>query len=180
MTEWREIEGYLGYEVSDDGRVRSWKVQRSKHRVATKPRELSAWLSVGGYLTVGLCGVNGNRLFFVHRLVLSTFHGPCPDGMEGCHNDGHKRNNHANNLRWATRADNVLDKMKHGHTPRGERGGLAKLTWPQVRAIRSSSETQQVLADRHDVCQRTVCAVMRYETWKYDPEDASRSDAEVA
>lgn len=43
-----------------------------------------------------------------------AFVGPCPDGMEVCHNDGNPENNRVENLRYGTRSDNMRDKRKHG------------------------------------------------------------------
>lgn len=48
-------------------------------------------------------------------LVLAAFVGPCPDGMEGCHNDGDCTNDLLSNLRWDTRSANNLDAVRH-HT----------------------------------------------------------------
>src|SRR5699024_6464865 len=50
----------------------------------------------------------------VHRLVLEAFVGPCPDGMEACHWDDDKTNNHVSNLRWATQSDNMHDRVRNG------------------------------------------------------------------
>ena len=52
---------------------------------------------------------------YVHRLILLTFHGEQPDGMEACHNDGDRRNNRADNRRWDTHSNNNRDIHKHGN-----------------------------------------------------------------
>lgn len=49
--------------------------------------------------------------------MLTAFVGPCPDGMEGCHNDGDPHNNRLDNLRWDTRANNARDAIRHGTHP---------------------------------------------------------------
>jgi HNH endonuclease len=66
-----------------------------------------------GYATVTLYGVE-RKSFLVHRLVLETFVGECPENMEACHNDGDKTNNSLDNLRWDTKSNNGHDKKKHG------------------------------------------------------------------
>lgn len=56
-----------------------------------------------------------------------TFLGPRPSGMEVCHSDGNKLNCSAENLRYGTRSDNMIDRVDHGgnvqanktHCPRG-------------------------------------------------------------
>lgn len=75
----------------------------------------------------------------VHVAVCEAFHGPCPDGMEVAHGNGIKTDNRPSNLRWATRPDNVLDKIKHGTVPGGERHYNAKLSDHQVRLIREDT-----------------------------------------
>jgi hypothetical protein len=57
-------------------------------------------------------GVKGQQL--VHRVVLETFVGSCPDGMECCHLDDVKTNNKLVNLRWDTHDANVVDKVRNG------------------------------------------------------------------
>jgi hypothetical protein len=54
------------------------------------------------------------------HLVLLTFVGPCPDGMECCHNDGNPSNDSKGNLRWDTYEANEADKRLHGTYLYGE------------------------------------------------------------
>src|SRR5215475_3524438 len=63
----------------------------------------------------------------LHRLMLLTFVGPCPQGMEACHGDGNKLNNHLSNLRWDTHQGNMDERERQGSLPRGMRHGAAKL-----------------------------------------------------
>lgn len=115
VEEWRPVPGFPGYEVSSRGRVRS--VSRIIAVVGQSPRvrqgqNLICRPGKVGYPTVVLG--RGNRRL-VHRLVLEAFVGPCPPGMEACHNDGTRTNNHVDNLRWGTRQENVLDRYhRHG------------------------------------------------------------------
>ena len=110
---WSPVVGYEGlYEVSDAGRVRSLDRQiahEGRGRRYMRGRVLSQSAMRNGYLKVGLPG--GNAL--VHRLVLTAFVGPCPSGMEGCHNDGDRSNNRLDNLRWDSRKENNLDAVVH-------------------------------------------------------------------
>jgi hypothetical protein len=50
----------------------------------------------------------------IHRLVALTFIGPCPDGLEVCHNDGVHTNVTRGNIRYGTKSDNAKDRVKHG------------------------------------------------------------------
>lgn len=64
--------------------------------------------------------MTGNRRqgwLLVHRAVLLAFVGSCPEGMEGCHNDGDMYNNVLSNLRWDTPKNNRADVIRHGNDP---------------------------------------------------------------
>lgn len=119
MTEhWRPVPGYEGtYEVSDFGRVRSLTrvVRRNDGRTRTiAGRILRCPKDDGGRRGLKLHADGEYKHARVHRLVLEAFVGPCPDGMEGCHNDGDHSNNRLDNLRWDTRSENMLDQVRHG------------------------------------------------------------------
>jgi hypothetical protein len=104
--------GFPGYEVSDDGRVRSvgtnWR--------GYGPRELVPQPDDDGYLRVRLTIANKRRKrVAVHKLVAEAFLGRC---LEGCtqvrHLDGNQTNNRWDNIAWGTAADNAADRSAHG------------------------------------------------------------------
>lgn len=104
MTEaWKPVVGRLiPYEISDLGRV------RNRNGRILKPTPAGP---VGKkYLRVRVAGKDR----YVHRLVLEAFVGPCPPGMETCHNNGDRFDNRLENLRWDTPSNNGRDKAKHG------------------------------------------------------------------
>ncbi len=70
----------------------------------------------GGYNChlLGLSQKGKVEMKLVHRLVLETFVGPCPDKQECCHNNGNSLDNRISNLRWDTRKANVKDACVHG------------------------------------------------------------------
>ena len=132
MTEdWRAVPGWGDlYEVSDQGRVRSLpRVTRGgfsgTRRIPGKI--LSPVPTVSGH--VGVMLKDGKRVFRsgIHRLVMLSFVGPCPEGMEVCHNNGEPSDNRLANLRYGTRSENIYDAVQHGahwqvkktHCPRG-------------------------------------------------------------
>lgn len=158
MTEeWRAVPAYPNYQVSDLGRVRG----RNGLKTATQVRD--------GYWRVGLCR-NGHRLTFsVHRLVLGAFVGPCPVGMEGCHEDDNHDDNRLSNLRWDTPKANSADRAANGRTARGEGSGVAKLTEPEIVAIRAARGRQRQvdLAARFGVDQTHISRIQRGEAWAH-------------
>lgn len=124
-----QIPGWPNYGVTLDGRVRRLDSGKWLSPCASKR---------GGYLQVSLWHAGKGRLKYVHQLVALTFHGPKPSPKHDvAHHDGDKRNNHYSNLRWATRAENEADKVRHGRSNRGERNGAAKLTDAQSAELRS-------------------------------------------
>lgn len=122
-----------------------------------------------GYLMMSLGRCRALTVSAVHRLVLLTFIGPCPKGMQGCHNDGNKLNNHVSNLRWDTVKNNIHDKFRHGTMPLGERHHKSKLTESNVIEIRSLIGKVRVmeLARRFGVSKSTILFIKNRRTWRH-------------
>lgn len=114
--EWRDIPRYEGrYQASNHGRVRSLdRMVHYKNGVQRlhKGRVLRPGGNPSGHLMVNLIPRKNE---YIHRLVLEAFVGPCPEGMECCHNDGDPSNNYLQNLRWDTPSANGFDHVKHGN-----------------------------------------------------------------
>lgn len=95
--------------------------------------------------------------------------GPCPPGMEVCHNDGTKLNNNWWNLRYDTPTGNHADRFRHGTDNSGERSTTAKFIWEEVREIRrkyfSRESTCTSLALECGVSYQCIHHMIRYETW---------------
>lgn len=117
---WRPIEGYAGrYDVSTQGRVRSW-VRGAKRPDDGGYRILSAGVSADGYRRYVLVAEDGTkRNWPEHQLVLTSFVGPRPEGMECCHNNGDPGDNRVENLRWDTTMANRIDRRLHGRDSTG-------------------------------------------------------------
>lgn len=108
--QWRSIPGWEGqYDVSDRGRVRSWK-----NYSTPAPRILRAGVSGDGYLTVRLSRSGDAPTFHLHRLVLLAFVGPLPDEAVTRHLDGDPTNNRLDNLQYGTPGENIRDAVRHG------------------------------------------------------------------
>jgi hypothetical protein len=176
---WRPVVGYEGlYEVSDHGRVRSVdrtfvnKMGVTHHR---KGKVLKLNTHRQGYRKAVLHRDNVPAHVLAHIIVAAAFLGPRPEGYCVCHNDGDPSNNHVGNLRYDTREGNMADKVKHGTHQRGERGGLAKLTWPIVREIRAryaaGGVTQRQLAAEYGICKASVSHIVTFRTWTHDPQE---------
>jgi len=111
---WRPVVGYEGYyEVSDQGRVRSLDQHGVDSRGRPKFRKgvtLKPSYAGTGYPHVVLKGKSRN----VHTLVMESFVGPRPEGMQVRHLDSNRANARADNLAYGTPAENQADRWLAG------------------------------------------------------------------
>jgi hypothetical protein len=112
---------FEGYDVSNFGRVRTYKRKYGKVAIGTKrPLDLNPYVISGrpdqkGYIQYLLSDVNNRRRNFRgHVLVMQTFVGLPAEGEEVCHSDDIKDNNHIDNLRYDTRKANLADARRNG------------------------------------------------------------------
>lgn len=83
--------------------------------------------------------IDGRRIR-AHRLACELAHGPAPRGdMEATHScgNGHLGCINPNHLRWASHAQNMVDKIGHGTSMRGETHPMSVLSDADVLRIRS-------------------------------------------
>lgn len=115
MEEWRQVNGFSGYEVSNLGRVRSVPREISNGRgVYTHPgKVMDPFVNEKGYRLVGLRRNGEYHRFLVHRLVCEQFVTGCKS-RQVRHLDGNPANNAATNLAVGTNSDNQRDSVGHG------------------------------------------------------------------
>lgn len=138
------------YLVSDKGEVFN---RHTQQKVAQRQRG-------GKYVCCDLRVDGKKETFYIHRLVLETFTGPCPPGMEGCHNDGDPSNNNLDNLRWDTKEANAADTLEMGrHVPAGKLDDLDRIAiWVLYHRL-EWSQTQ--ISEAFDIEQTSVSAALR-------------------
>lgn len=117
--EWRPIPGWEGYyEVSNGGRVRSLPRIITLSNGVNQPLKGKILSPANdgrtSHLRVNLFRGGKGTSTHVHRAVLEAFVGPCPDGMEACHWNDDPKDNRLENLRWGSRKENTLDKVRNG------------------------------------------------------------------
>lgn len=164
----KSIIGFPDYMVGMDGSVWSRRPRNGKGPPTTSYRKLKTTTGKYGHQFVGLRDGVHRVTCRVHRLVLEAFVGQCPEGLEGCHNDGNPANNQVGNLRWDTHTSNEADKIRHGKTNRGERQGHNRLTSSQVleiRAMKAAGHSRQVVAKRFGVSHGTIYDIDFRKTW---------------
>lgn len=135
------------YEVSNMGRVRSWRrksrVWRNPHdEVRAEPVVMQGSVMPLGYVAHVLRKSGDSKPFrrLAHRLVALAFL-PNPHNLSDvAHQDGNPSNNCLSNLRWSTHRDNQMDMRRHGTMQDGERCITAKLTAEQAKSIRARAQ----------------------------------------
>lgn len=101
VEEWKTIEDYPNYLISNLGNVKNSK---GRIRIA-HPTHL-------GYLTVLLSKNGFQKNMSIHRLVAKAFI-PNPENKPTVdHKDRNRLNNKVENLRWATRHEQAVNKPK--------------------------------------------------------------------
>ena len=106
MEEYKNIQGYEFYSVSNFGNVRNNRTLRI----------LKPGVSGDGYYTINLCnGINKPISMKIHKLVGKAFienpkNKRCID-----HIDRNKLNNKVENLRWATHSENNMNKKLYSN-----------------------------------------------------------------
>jgi hypothetical protein len=165
---WKPVVGYEGlYDVSIFGNVRSYhsvdgrKVLSIPQKVMIKGRDSCGYL----YARLYKAGLKKNHS--IHRLVLKSFVGPCPDGNECCHKNNIKTDNRIENLCWGTRKSNCRD---YGTQNKGERIGMHKLTNEDILVIRKLGESkysQRKIAKLFKVSHVNIGSILRRKTWKH-------------
>ena len=99
MEEYKVIDGYDNYEVSNMGNVRNKKTGRILKLNNEK------W----GYKTVSLCNFENKKTFKVHRLVALSFIPNFHNKPFIDHIDRNKQNNIITNLRWVSCSENAMN-----------------------------------------------------------------------
>ncbi len=164
------IEGYEQYSVTECGKVYS-----NRSNKFLKP-------SLGGggrYMSVGF-SINGkSKGFMVHRLVALTYIDNPESKKEVNHIDGDRMNNHASNLEWCTRSENMIHAVETGllvpckksQFKKGfdsNRNDKSKLTEDDVISIRArheSGETFRSISDDYLVNESNIRRCCKRESY---------------
>lgn len=170
---WRPVVGHKGYEVSDQGRIRSVdrtivyyrkgvRINKRLTGVMLKP----ASCTTSDHLMVVL---EYNFHMAVHRAVLEAFTGPCPDGQECRHANDVANDNRLVNLSWGTRSQNLYDAIRNGRKPVGERHYFAKLKNDDIPKIRKKLLRMNAsdIAYEYKVSRRTIEQVRSGKSWRH-------------
>jgi hypothetical protein len=170
--EWRTLEMFPDYEISECGDVRRASASRSRH----SGWRLRGYINSDGYLEYALINNMGEKQHIpAHRLVALAFIGQPPSGNhEVAHLNGSRVCNDFRILRWATRKENDHDTITHGTVRAGERNGRAKITEDDVRIIREEyfaikrsrgGRRLSELDERYGLNRGQIIAIAKRQAW---------------
>jgi hypothetical protein len=124
-----KILNFEGYEVSNLGRVRTYKQKygqvskANKHAGLNRPLRSTPTIITGrpdkrGYMQLCLSDINKKRYNIrIHIVVTQTFLGFPEEGFIVCHFNDIKTDNRLENLRYDTHRSNILDAQRNGTFP---------------------------------------------------------------
>jgi hypothetical protein len=165
----REIPNFPGYGVGENGTAWTRRVSGRGIKFG-RWKKLDPFPSKKGPLLVGIWVDGRKKNKTLHSLVMLSFVGPRPDGLEVCHNNGSYTDNWLCNLRYDTHTANEADKVKHGTRPKGERVYAAKLNPEKVMAIRQryqTGEESSQLIKEFGICDATFRSIVKRKTWAW-------------
>lgn len=167
MEIWKKVPNFVGYEVSNLGRVRSYLWNRGPMKKT--PKILKPGYNGGGYLFVRLCSKGTITNMLVHRIVLLAFVGKPHKGQQCAHLNGDRKNNRLENLKWCSVSENHSHKIIHGTTQCGERNNNNRLTEKQVVSIlcEMTDKTHNELAKIFNVNRSTIERVRNRTSWSH-------------
>lgn len=159
MVEWREVIGFPGYEVSNEGQVRG---SRGTYGARARPRLLKASPARNGYVRVSLRRAGKTVYRNVHALVAEAFIGPA-QGRQVRHKDNDRTNPVLTNLEYGTNMDNVLDRQRQGTWG----NALSEDTVRKIVIDLDAGLTQSIIAAKHGTTQTTVSSINLGKTWNH-------------
>lgn len=160
---WKIIEGFENYRVSDTGEVQSrysgdWKSLKTTFG-DKYPRAV----------------LYRNQIRYerqVHDLVLEAFVGQKPPKAEVCHWNGNHQDNRLENLRYGDHVENAKDRIRHEtiSRPNGEKNSQSKLTEKivlEIRDLLNEGITHREIAKIYGVSPSSVTHINTRSTWTH-------------
>lgn len=176
---WKRVEGWP-YEVSNFGRVRTWRTTthrpgggyisvESEAPIILKPGIKLGRYS-GRYAQMNVRRAGEVKAFLIHRLVAQAFI-PNPEGLPQVnHRNGIKHDNRVENLEWVSSKENHAHALASGLRRVGGQVDSAKLSDSRVWGIRiraASGESQRSLSRAYGVSRTTIKGVVAGRLWKH-------------
>lgn len=165
--EWRDIPGFEGYRISENGDVQTrWVKHGCKSWLGDEWKDMKYHTNKTGYHRVSLrISPSKKKMSLVHVLVLITFDSPRPNGLIARHIDDNKDNNHISNLTWGTHKENSNDCLINGNRVMGENHYKTALTKEDVTIIRSSYDDDMTESKKWNLSRDEIYKIRTFESW---------------
>lgn len=111
QEEFKKIDGYDNYSVSNTGLVRNDIKQRIMKSSLRR-----------GYHRIGLCKDGNRKSFDIHRLVANAFLDNLENKPQVDHIDNNRTNNYVSNLRWVSNQENQMNSSMSKRNTSGVKG----------------------------------------------------------
>lgn len=158
----QEIVGFPGYVVTRCGQVFSRNHPTGPLRWF---KQLKGYVDRKGYRGLTLCNADGHFPKRIHRLVAATFH-PNPKNLPCVrHINGNPGDNRAENLAWATYAENEADKREHGTWETRRNGKLDEAQIRQARKWAGENMMRKAIAFELGVSPSAISRLINGKTW---------------
>ena len=166
---WKNIEGYGNYQVSNLGNVRNLNYNRTGETVLLKP-----YGNGKGYNLVNLYNKSKRKVFTIHKLVATYFveldSEYNKNNLEVNHEDGNKLNNVYTNLKWITHSNNIKHSYDNNLHKKGIKHHLSKLTEEQVKEIKNLIRlgfSNTNIGKRYNVHYNTIQNIRSGKSWSF-------------
>lgn len=164
--EWKRIEGFEDYKISDLGRVKSFKL--GKERILKPSKD------TGGYLLVSFYNKKPYTKK-IHRLVALAFLPNIEKKRCINHRDFDITNNHIENLEWCTHKENIQHSVSHNRWSKvlGEDRYNVKLKErdiPEIMAMRKNKMKLREIGELFGVSYGTIWSAVNGKSWKHITE----------
>jgi len=170
--EWRDINDFDGYEVSNLGNIRGKdRLRKGKHGLRlTNGQPMKQVFNKKGYPEVRF-RKEGTHTRLVHRLVAKAFVPNHDNKSQVNHIDGNKLNNRADNLEWVNNSENQKHAYKLGLQPSraGENNSKAKITDKDVTLLKNLYNSGMSISQVSDITNinlNIIRQIIYGKTWK--------------
>jgi len=180
--EWKDIDDFDGYEVSNFGNVRGKdRLKKGRHGLRlTNGQPMKQVFNKKGYPEVRF-RKEGTHTKLVHRLVAKAFVPNHDNKSQVNHIDGNKLNNRADNLEWVNNSENQLHAYKLGLQPSraGEKNSKAKITDKDVTLLKqlyNSGKSVIEVSNIMNVSLDSTRQIIYGRTWKSNTTTVIKRD----